>query len=136
MRSHELATQLTKLAKVLKQGPDFDLDFANSADSFYRKMYANERNERFSQGGNLPIALEALLSLSSIDKTEWANLILDLGLPIEIRPRDASRDLLGKVLSVLERDPVARDQLKHLTKHSNSRASPELMRALSSLLAK
>lgn len=135
MRAHEFANYLNKLARILKQGPDFDFEQMHEVDSFSR--YA-ERKVQMSYGKteNLPVALEALLSLSRIDRSAWKDLILELGLPIDIRPRDASRDILGKVLRLLEIDPEARERLTRRTKHSGDRASPELMRALSSLLAK
>lgn len=136
MHSHELAKQLTKLARILKEGPDFDLDFSDGLDNFYRSLQNKNRNTIQSRNETLPIALDALLSLSSIDKHDWRNLILDLNLPIDIRPRDASRDLLGKVLKVLEVDQFARSRLRNIVRHSSSKASPELMKALSSLLSK
>jgi hypothetical protein len=135
MRAHEFASYLTKLAKILKEGPNFDFDEMHEVGSFYR-YGAQQKSSKKEQSENLPIALNALLSLSSIDKNEWAKLIFDLGLPIEIRSRDASRDLLGKVLKLLGQDPEARDRLTRKVKHSGDRASPELMRALSSLLTK
>lgn len=135
MRAHEFATYLTKLSRILKQGPDFDFDRMQDIDSFYRSADRRMKSERKSLE-NLPVALDALLSLSRIDKTEWGNLIQELGLPIDIRPRDASRDLLGKVLKILEKDVDARERLTRRAKFSSEKASPELMRALSSLLSK
>lgn len=135
MRAHEFASYLTKLARILKEGPNFDFDEMHEIGSFYRYS-AQQRITKREQSENLPVALNALLSLSSIDKKEWTNLIMELGLPIEVRGRDASRDLLGKVLKLLEQDPEARDRLSRRVRHSSDRASPELMRALSSLLTK
>ncbi len=135
MRAHEFANYLTKLARILKQGPDFDFEQMHEVDSFSR--YTDQKMQMsYGKSENLPLALEALLSLSRFDRSAWKDLILELGLPIEIRPRDASRDILGKVLRLLEIDPEARERLTRRTKHSSERASPELMRALSSLLAK
>lgn len=83
---------------------------------------------------DLPIALSALVSLSRVDKAEWINLISELGLQIEVRPRDASRDILGKVLKILETEPEARDRLQRRVRNKEAHGSPELARALSSLL--
>lgn len=135
MRAHEFASYLSKLSRILKQGPDFDFDQMHEVDSFHRHANRRMQSERGAIE-NLPVALDALLSLSRIDKGEWAKFILELGLPIAVRPRDASRDLLGKVLRLLEQDPDARERLTRRVKHSSERASPELMRALSSLLSK
>jgi hypothetical protein len=135
MRAYEFSNYLTKLAKLLKEGPDFDLDELQFQSAFRRNVQRHLLpNEGHPNRDDLPVALSALLSLSSIDKREWAMLIGDLGLPIEIRARDASRDLLGKVLNLLEKDPHSRNALMKRVKSRQSRASPELVRALSSLL--
>jgi hypothetical protein len=135
MRAHEFAQHLIKFAKLLRNGPDFELDDISFPSPIFR------RAERLSisksrPSDDLPVALSALLSLSRFDKQEWISLIQDIGLPIEIRPRDASRDILGKVLRVLEDDPTSRELLNNRVRSTSTKASPELMRALGSLLGK
>jgi hypothetical protein len=125
MYSHELADALRKLAAILKAGPDVELNELQLSGSFSPTAKQRKRED-------LPIALNALLSLSLVDKKEWALLIEELGLKIQIRPRDASRDLLGKVLKALEADPHARLQLT--AKAKTAQSSPQLARALSALL--
>lgn len=132
MKAHELASALRTLADLLKSGPNIEVNelsvpepFPGRANTFAASPKRNE---------DLPLALSALLSLSSFDKSEWSNLVKDLDLPIEIRPRDASRDILGKVLRVLEQEPEARARLSKKVKNKEAKASPELARALSSLL--
>ncbi|MPN10979.1 hypothetical protein SDC9_158277 [bioreactor metagenome] len=133
MYTHELADALRKLATVLKKGQNVELgELSDLMGAFIpdRSLYKSSRS------GDLPLALNALLSLSSFDKTEWVALIGDLGLPIQIRPRDASRDIMGKVLKHLEVNPDARKRLEFRVHNRDSRASPELARALSSLLSR
>lgn len=138
MRTHEFASYLVVLARLLRRGPNIDLREAHRMNSlFFTVPTSSHRPSRQPQAlrkEDIPVALNALLALSTIDKRDWADLIQDLGLPIVIRPRDASRDLLGKVLTLLEKDPHARDALTASVKSKSTRASPELMRALSSLL--
>lgn len=133
MYTHELADALRKLASLLKSGPNVQLgDISDLVGTLSR----GQSSHRQPKPGDLPIALNALLSLSSIDKTEWLALIQDLNFPIEIRPRDASRDIMGKVLRHLEINPEARMRLEKQVQSKDVRASPELARALSSLLSK
>jgi hypothetical protein len=135
MRTHELSRYLIRLARLLRQGPNLDLDFATWESLRFGEPARRMREKAAPLGRNdLPVALSALLALSSIDKRDWAELISEMGLKIQIRPRDASRDLLGKVLRVLEHDPIARRNLTDNAKSRRSRASPELVRALSTLL--
>lgn len=132
MKAHELATALKVLSNILKNGPNLEIKEL----PYFGLPPRNEKIPTHTSKSNadLPIALSALLSLSRIDKQEWIALISDLGLDIDVRPRDASRDVVGKVLRLLEKDPEARDRLGRKVHSRESNASPELARALSSLL--
>lgn len=133
MKSHELASSLRVLADLLKSGPNVEVHDLGLLDLGSDSSRIRARPAQ--QKSDLPIALSALLSLSRIDRVEWINLISELGLQIEIRPRDASRDILGKVLRILEREPEARILLNKRVKNKEASGSPELARALSSLLS-
>jgi len=131
MHTHEFADALKKLAIFLKRAPDVDM--ADMSMLFGMSAHISRAESRSKD--DLPIALSALLKLSRIDKNEWLELIKDLGLQIEVRPRDASRDILGKVLKILESEPDARDRLQRRVRNKEAHGSPELARALSSLLS-
>jgi hypothetical protein len=131
MDTHELADALKKLSVALRRGPNIDINDLSSYTAF---LPTADRLSRTRRPDDLPLALSALLSLSRVDKQEWVELIRDLGLTIDVRPRDASRDILGKVLRVLEVEPEARERLQNRVKNREAHASPELARALSSLL--
>jgi len=130
MHTHELAEALKKLASLLKRGPNIDIGSLSQLPLHELKSSKPKLNSR----DDLPLALDALVSLSRVDKNEWLELIQDLGLAIAVRPRDASRDILGKVLKVLETQPDARYRLQQRIRNRSSHGSPELARALSSLL--
>lgn len=130
MYTHELADALKKLASFLKRAPDVDMADISMLFGLNSPISRNDSKSK----DDLPIALSALLRLSRIDKTEWIELIKDLGLQIEIRPRDASRDIMGKVLKLLETEPDARERLQRRVRNKEAHGSPELARALSSLL--
>jgi hypothetical protein len=133
MNTHELADALKVLAAMLKRGQnvevgELDMHLAK------REGSASRLSKQSSKRDDLPVALSALLSLSRIDKREWISLITELGLEVPIGPRDSSRDVVGKVLRHLETVPEARAALMKRVHSKEAKASPELVRALSSLL--
>lgn len=130
MKTHELAEALKLFATMLKRGPNIDVEDLAISDRFSTDTPSSRKRSK----NDLPVALSALLSLSRIDKREWIELITDLGLGLEISPRDSSRDVVGKVLRLLEKDANARNLLAKRVQSKQAQASPELMNALSSLL--
>ena len=124
MKSHDIAQALTALARVLKSGPNVDTAQLRLKDMFSGPQSTQE----------LALNLSTLVSLSSVDKSRWVDLIREHGFPIEVRPRDGSRDIFGKLCAYLEANPLAQERLKASATHSTSKSSPELMRALSTLL--
>ena len=126
MNTHELANALRLLAKALKQGPKIEIDDIDQL--LTTKM-------RFDVGSNrFKVGLNQLGALSRIDKTKWLDLIEEYNFPIATRPRDASWDVIGKVLRYLEKTPEAREKIKRTIAYDTGKASPELMKALSILL--
>jgi len=81
----------------------------------------------------LALNVSTLASLSRIDRGTWINFIQEHRFPIEVRSRDASRDILGKLLKFLEKEPGAVAYLQRRAR-SGIVASPELARALEALL--
>ena len=124
MNTHELARSLNVLARALRAGPKLELDRLNELIGYKSgiKLGSNE----------IRIGLDHLVALSRVDKRKWIDLINEYNFPINIRPRDASRDVLGKLLRYLEKTPEARKLLRRTT--PSDKASPELMKALASLL--
>jgi|LNAP01.1.fsa_nt_gb hypothetical protein len=131
MYTHELADALKKLANALKNAPNIDI---GDLSKLLNPIDYGPSNRSRGKNEDLPIALSALVSLSRVDKTEWIKLISDLGLSVDIRSRDASRDIMGKVLRILETEPEARERLQRRVSNREAQGSPELARALSSLL--
>jgi hypothetical protein len=124
MKSHDLAQALTTLARVLKSGPNVDLGQLRLRDAFGGPQSSQQ----------LALNLSTLVSLSSVDKSKWMEIIREHNFPIEVRPRDGSRDIFGKLCAYLEANPLAQEQLKASASRSTNKSSPELMRALSTLL--
>lgn len=124
MKSHDLAQALTILARMLKSGPNVEI-----AQLRFQDMFGGPRSSQ-----ELALNLSTLVSLSSVEKSKWADFIREYGFPIEIRPRDGSRDIFGKLCTYLEENPQAQEKLKASATRSTGKSSPELMRALSTLL--
>jgi len=124
MKSHDFAQALTVLARLLKAGPDVELSRLKMVDAS-----ADSFNNR-----GLALNLSTLVSLSSVNKQRWIELIRENGFPIEIRPRDASRDIFGKLCAYLVNNPQAQERLKANVTKTSGKSSPELMRALATLL--
>jgi hypothetical protein len=124
MKTHELARALRVLADLLEAEPAFPIE---------QLTFARKGGKALNTG-EMAVSLSTLVELSRVDKQQWISFIHELGFPLEIRPRDASRDILGKLLSYLEVDASARERLKSRASAKGSVASPELMKALSSLL--
>ena len=124
MKSHDLAQSLTTLARLLKSGPNVDTAQLGLKDIFGGPSSSQE----------LALNLSTLVRLSSVDKSRWLDLIREHKFPIEVRPRDGSRDIFGKLCAYLEANPLAQEQLKASATRSTNQSSPELMRALSTLM--
>lgn len=124
MTTHEVARILSALATALRKAPDQTLEELAAGSGPKRKVDAN----------NIPVALSTLVALSDFDKAQWLSFISEYGFPIQVRPRDASRDILGKLLNFLERNPDARNKLAASAQKERSQTSPELLRALQTLL--
>jgi hypothetical protein len=122
IKTHELASALTALAHILRKLPNQRLE----------DLELSAPRSRVDPS-TIPVALSTLVSLSDIDKSQWALFIREHGFPIEVRARDASRDVIGKLLRFLESNPDARKKLS-ATSRTRSATSPELMRALDLLL--
>jgi hypothetical protein len=125
MKSHDLAQALTILARVLRAGPNIEV-----GDLRMDATFASNGNNR----DNAAASLLTLVELSRFDKSDWRAIIEENNFPILVRPRDASRDLIGKLLRYLEEDKDARERLRNSIGHKPSKASPELLRALNTLL--
>jgi hypothetical protein len=129
MKSYDFAKQLTVMAKVLKQGPNVELE-----DLEY-SSFTNIASPSFKiEQNDVPKALSMLVGLNNVSKAQWVNLIDDYEFPIELRPRDANRDIIGKLLKYLSQNEEARNRLTGKKIKKNSNSSSELADALSILL--
>ncbi|MEY8215889.1 MAG: hypothetical protein RPR97_15570 [Colwellia sp.] len=130
MKSYDFAKQLSVMAKILKQGPNVELE-----DLEY-STFTNVSSPSFKiEQSDVPKALSMLVGLNGVSKAQWINLINDYEFPIELRQRDATRDIIGKLLKFLSQNEEARDRLSGKKIRKNASSSSELADALSILLS-
>ncbi|MEI8657065.1 hypothetical protein [Vibrio sp. Hal054] len=129
MKSHDFAKQLTLMAKVLKNGPNVELDQLD-INNFGSVSHIEPKVEQ----NDIPRALSMLVGLNNVQKSQWLALIEEYNIPLEIRPRDATRDIIGKLLNYLSKNKEAREQLSGKKTKKVSNSSSELADALSILL--
>ena len=123
MRTRALARSLRQLAEWLDHLPDQTLEALDPS-----------RSDQRSRSASLALNVSTLASLSRVNRKEWIEFIRYHAFPIEVRTRDASRDILGKLLTFLEREPSAITYLQRQAA-SDASASPELSRALKAILS-
>lgn len=129
MKSHELAKHLMTLAKILKSGKDIDLDELSLAPFSMPKSHSASISD-----DEIPHALNMLVGLNNVEKNQWLQLISEFGFNIEIRDRDAKRDVVGKLLNYLTDHPEERKRLTGSKGKTAAKASAELSEALALLL--
>jgi DNA polymerase III delta subunit len=121
LKTHDVANALQQLAKLLKMGSNVEL----------RDARLGSANHHVTDG-DIAVGLETLVELARLDKQQWVSMIKQYGFPIQVRPADASRDVLGKLLKYLEKNPEGLKKLKDTAQRNAS--SPQLLRALEALL--
>lgn len=131
MKSHDFAKQLTIMAKILKSGPNTELEDLDLSQII---SIRNNKAHNINQN-DVPKALSMLVGLNDVKKSQWVELIEDYSFKIEIRPRDATRDIIGKLLNYLSQNQEEREKLTGKKTKKNNNSSAELADALSILLS-
>ncbi|MEW5009885.1 MAG: hypothetical protein AB1Y36_11535 [Cycloclasticus sp.] len=129
MKSHEFAKQLTLMAKILKSGKNTEMD-----DLEISQFSLSKSSSAKVEGAEIPHALNMLVGLNQVEKSQWITLINEFGFEIDIRPRDANRDIVGKLLKYLTNNPYERERLIGKKGKGPIKASDELTDALTMLL--
>jgi len=126
MKAHKVANVLNQLAVILREAPNEEIEMLKMGATKVRELSKDE----------IALNVSTLLSLSRINKNTWKLFISDNNWPIDVKGRDSSRNLIGKILKHLETHPDALKDLQRKTTERSGRASRELLNALSSLLDK
>lgn len=124
MKTHDLAKALTQLGKVLRTLPNQDISELGSTLS----------KSASSVSADVGISLSALASLSKFNKSDWEKIVRDFDLPVDLRPRDAARDVMGKILTYLAENESERERVVMKSRVATDEPS-ELSSALRFLLS-
>ena len=123
MKTHDVAKALTALAKVLRALPNQSIEDLGNLT----------KPRQDEQTSSIGFSLSTLAGFSKYEKSDWEKVIHEFNLPIQIRPRDAARDVMGKILSYLAENQKERERLA-LPASGDSSDSSELSVALRFLL--
>lgn len=126
MKTYELANALNALAKMLKSMPNQELDSL--------VLPQQEKSNKELKRNEAVVGIHTLANLSKIDKKQWLNLIEEHGFDIPVRDRDASRDIIGKLLRYIDKNENAKQAIQKSAEQSDTGSSKELNRALSILM--
>jgi len=129
MKTHEFAKVLMTMAKVLRNGPDVEVEDLQIPT--FNRLPSDSANVRRE---DIPHALNILVGLNNVPKQEWIALIEAFDFDVEIRPRDANRDIYGKLLKYLSDYPQERQRLIGRKEKQPAGVSNELADALTLLL--
>ncbi|WP_285351945.1 hypothetical protein [Pseudomonas sp. ME-P-057] len=129
MKAHELSKALLVLSRTLKAGPDVDVEEWSTPS----RMAPSTRPSNLRES-DIPAALYTLVKLNDVSKSQWLSLMKEYNIDIEIRARDANRDIVGKILNYLAANPLARENLLRTGSKKNVTESTELANALNLLL--
>lgn len=121
MKTHDLAKALQYLSKILRGLPNQELDGLGAA------LGGKPRQ-------NVGISLSALAALSKYNKLDWEQIVRDFELPLEIRPRDGARDVMGKIITYLAENDAERERVARKSSSGDSEQPSELSNALHFLL--
>jgi len=124
MKTHDLAKALTQLSKVLRNLPNQEIGEFGSTLSTATKEPSND----------IGVSLSILAALSKFSKSDWEKTARDFDIPVDIRPRDAARDIMGKILNYLAENDAERERVAMKTRTSDDEPS-ELSNALRFLLS-
>ncbi len=125
MKTHDLAKALAQLGKVLRGLPNQEVDSLGDALSARTQTPTAE----------IGISLSALAALSKYNKVDWENVVREFELPIELRSRDAARDIMGKIINYLAENDAERERVARESRAASSGTPSELSNALKFLLS-
>jgi len=125
MKTHQIANLLEKLASALRRGPNIELSEASVIDTLQREDVSTPQME---------VGIDMLLSLSKIDKNEWKTFLREYGFPIQIVPRDSSRNIIDKLLRFLKEHPEAHKIIRQSASRQGGSTADAISKALSALL--
>lgn len=131
MKTHDLSKALNHLSRVLRAGPNVELeDLVNLSTYVDRPRTTKPVPDQSDKGA----ALALLAQIASYNKRELADLISFLGIPVEIKNTDSVRDLLGRTLKFIHENPSVQNRLASSGSDRQANSASPLARALAILM--
>jgi len=137
MKTHELAKALTQLSRVLKAGPNIEFEELTNLSTYLSSKKPPQSTRSKSVEPDLSEKGAGLLLLTKMannNKKDLVELANDLQIPLEVRPADAVRDVLGKMLKHINENPEVQKRLSTVDAKNSPAANSTLARALSILM--
>ena len=131
MRTHDLAKALNYLGRILRAGPNVELDQLVNLDTYVARKVPRKTKAGPDRGAGLVLLSE----MSNYSKRELLELASSLDIPIEVRPADAVRDVLGKMLKYIAENPEVKERLARAGSSGREPKVSSLARALEILLS-
>lgn len=113
MKAYDLARALNQLSRILRAGPNVDVDDIGNL-SVHSTAVRPARQREFNEvkGVNEKgTALALLAEMAAYNKSELIDLANQLNIPVQVRSADAVRDILGKILRYIQDNPDFRHKL-------------------------
>lgn len=132
MKTHDLSKALNHLSRVLRAGPNIELDDLANLSTHVEQSRTSKVSKDLSDKGS---ALALLAQIASYNKRELSELIIFLGIPVEVKNTDSVRDLLGRTLRYIQDNPTVQTRLASSGGDKVSESAPPLARALAILMS-
>lgn len=124
MKTHDLAAIFSQLSNIFMAAPNIE------AEDLSQIISPDKNNKKsLKSTDEVAVNLLTLADLSKVGRQDWLAIIEEYQIPIQIRPRDASSNIIQRLVSYLSRNPDALEKFRTSTKKPTA-ASPELMKAL------
>jgi len=133
MKTHDLARSLNYMARVLRAGPNIELDELSNFGTYLQQSQAKP-TKKSAEVAEKGAALALLSQLAQTKKPELIGLIRQLDIDVEVKPTDSVRDLLGRTLNYIAEHPDVGQRLTATGQRTSADVSPRLMKALQILL--
>lgn len=137
MKTHELAKALTQMSRVLKAGPNIEFEELTNLSTYLSAKKPARSAPRKAVDASITdqgAGLALLAQMANYKKQDLIGLAEALDIPLEIRPADAVRDVLGKILKYINDNPEVKERLGQTDTHRMPEATSSLTQALSLLM--
>lgn len=142
MKTHDIALILEEIAQIINKESYSKIDIPilkntlNELQNLLKKNSNIECDDARIVRKNDDVAsnLKSLISLSNYSKQEWLSIIDEFQLKIELNSRASTRDIVGKVLSYIEKNPESLKRAKKSTQNKKTENTEILADTLEKLI--